>query len=604
MPKIPENILNEIQDKCDIVEVISSYISLKPAGRNFKANCPFHHEKTPSFIVSPDKQIYHCFGCNSGGNAFNFIKEYEKIDFIEAVQMLAEKTGVKLPEYKKEGTDSSLVSSIYSVNDIAANFYHSLLGNANASLDARRYIEKRGLTEPIIKRFRLGYADSSWSALIDYLSNRGIKVDIASKAGLVLKGKDASYYDLFRNRLIFPIFDVRDRVIGFGARVLDETLPKYINSPETSVYKKGEHLYGLNFAKSYIREKDFAIITEGYLDVITAHQYGVENAVASLGTALTVDEIRLLKRYTHNVIMLYDADQAGELASLRGLDLFLEAGMNVKVATLDKDHDPDSFLRKFGKDAFQAVIKKAKNLFSYKLDILNKKFNSSEPEAKAKIVEEMLSTINRVKNAVIKSEYIKMLSSELSIKEDAIWDELRKVKKLYGRGTGNEGRGTPVRRSFGEGGRDEGRRNVEAHMISIPLAERILTRLMLEDIKVVDIVRNELKPFDFNNPDVRNLVEALFSLDIGDNVIDVTRLINYLGDKVAPNIVSFIANEEMEIKDREKNISDCILAIKKENKKRQLKDIQNRLFVAQKSGYLEEEQRLLEEFSQLIKKGF
>jgi len=589
MGKIPENILNEIQDRCDIVEIISSYIPLKQAGRNFKANCPFHHEKTPSFIVSPDKQIYHCFGCNSGGNVFNFIKEYEKVDFIDAVKMLAEKTGVKLPEYKKQDDyDSSIVSAIYSVNDVAANYYSGLLvgdGLKPSPTVPERYIAKRGLDNNMIKKFRVGYADASWTGLLDYLLKRGIKTDTVIKAGLVTKGKDNSYYDLFRNRLVFPIFDVRDRVIGFGARVMDDSLPKYINSPETPVYKKGQHLYGLNFAKAYIKEKNYAIITEGYLDVITCHQYGVANSIASLGTALTVDQIRLLRRYTHNVVMLYDADQAGEMASLRGMDLFLEEGMNVKICTLDKGHDPDSFLRKFGPEEFDAAIKSSKSLFTYKLDILNNKFDAREPEAKADIIKEMLSTINRVRNAIIKAEYIKLLAHELSVKEDAVWDELKKVK------TPRELRTT-----------DDGRRNV-AKTINISPAEKILARLMLEDINVLKAVKDELRPLDFKSQDVRNIAETLFSIDFENGFMDITRLINFLQGKVEPHVISFIVNEDMEIKDKEKNVSDCIMVIKKENRNRLLKDIQNRLNMAQKSGYEQEEKRLLEEFNNLIKRG-
>src|SRR3989338_2930956 len=565
MAKIPENILNEIQDKCDIVEIISSYVSLKPSGRNFKACCPFHHEKTPSFIVSPDKQIYHCFGCNSGGNAFNFIKEYEKMDFIDAVKMLAEKTGVKLPESRSnEEQDSSIVSAVYTANDIAANYYSNLL-EKTSSAEPKRYIAKRGLDASIIKKFRIGYADSSWKGLLDYLSGRGIKQDTILKAGLVIKGKDNSYYDLFRNRVIFPIFDVRDRVIGFGARVMDDTLPKYINSPETAVYKKGQHLYGLNFAKACIKERNFAIITEGYLDVITCHQYGVNNAIASLGTALTTEQIRLLKRYTHNVVMLYDADQAGEMASLRGLDLFLEEGMNVKIATLEKGHDPDSSLRESGRENFDTAIKRSKSLFTYKLDILNSRFDNKEPESKAEIIKEMLSTIHRVKNAIVKAEYIRLLSHELSVKEDAVWEELRKIKVHPERRTTN----------------DE-RRNI-CQPIDISPAEKILARLMLEDVNIVKIVRGELKPSDFTNKDIRNIAETLFSIDTENDAIDINRLINSMEDRVPQNVISFIVNEEVDIKDKEKNVCDCIMSIKKENRSRLLKDIQNRLCIAQKS---------------------
>ena len=585
MGRIPENILNEIQDKCDIVEIISGYIPLKPSGRNFKACCPFHHEKTPSFIVSPDKQIYHCFGCNSGGNAFNFIKEYEKMDFIDAVKMLAEKTGVKLPESRSnEEQDSSIVSAVYTANDIAANYYSNLL-EKTSSAEPKRYIAKRGLDASIIKKFRIGYADSSWKGLLDYLSGRGIKQDTIVRAGLIIKGKENSYYDLFRNRVIFPIFDVRDRVIGFGARVMDDTLPKYINSPETAVYKKGQHLYGLNFAKACIKERNFAIITEGYLDVITCHQYGVNNAIASLGTALTTEQIRLLKRYTHNVVMLYDADQAGEMASLRGLDLFLEEGMNVKIATLEKGHDPDSSLRESGRENFDTAIKRSKSLFTYKLDILNSRFDNKEPESKAEIIKEMLSTIHRVKNAIVKAEYIRLLSHELSVKEDAVWEELRKIKVHPERRTTN----------------DE-RRNI-CQPIDISPAEKILARLMLEDVNIVKIVRGELKPSDFTNKDIRNIAETLFSIDTENDAIDINRLINSMEDKVPQNVISFIVNEEVDIKDKEKNVCDCIMSIKKENRSRLLKDIQNRLCIAQKSGYEKEERKLLEEFNQLIKRG-
>jgi len=587
MGKIPENILNEIQDKCDIVEVISGYITLKPSGRNFKACCPFHHEKTPSFVVSPDKQIYHCFGCNSGGNVFNFLKEYEKIDFIDAVKMLAEKTGVKLPEYKNsDDQEASIVSTLYSVNDIAANYYCDFLENKGSSSEPKKYIAKRGLDASVIKKFRIGYADSSWKALLEYLSVRGVKQDTALKAGLVTKGKDNSCYDLFRNRVIFPIFDARNRAIGFGARVMDETLPKYINSPETAIYKKGQHLYGLNFAKACIKEKNFAIITEGYLDVITCHQYGANNAIASLGTALTTEQIRLLKRYTHNVVMLYDSDQAGEMASLRGLDLFLEEDMNVKIATLEKGHDPDSFLRKFGKEKFDEAIKRSKSLFTYKLDILQNRFNSTEPESKAETIKEMLSTINRVRNAVIKAEYIKLLAQELSVKEDAIWEELKKVK---------------TRPERNRAASDERRAIVKS--IDISPAEKILARLMLEDINVIKIVRDELKPSDFRNHDIRNIAEALFSVNECDGPVDINKLINSMEGSVPQNIISFIVNEEVEIRDKEKNVCDCIMTIKKENRSRLLKDIQNRLYTAQKSGYEEEEKKLVEEFNQLIKRG-
>lgn len=585
MAKIPEHILNEIQDRCDIVEVVSAYIPLKSAGRNFKAICPFHHEKTPSFIVSPDKQIYHCFGCNSGGNVFNFVKEYEKIDFIEAVKMLADKAGVKIPESnRRDSGDSSLISSIYTINDIAANFYMAILNKSSLSSEVRLYIGKRGLDPSVVKQFGLGYADSSWRSYADYLSARGIDLNNVVKAGLVCKGKDGSYYDLFRHRLVFPVRDARGKVVGFGARALDDSMPKYINTPETAVYKKGQHLYGLNFAKTYIREKGFAIICEGYLDVITSHQYAINNAISSLGTALTVEQIRLLKRYTHNVVIVYDADQAGEMASMRGLDLFLEEGMSVKVVALDKGHDPDSFIRKFGPQRFEAEIKTAKNLFVYKLNILRKRFDVEQPEAKAQIVKEMLATICKIKNAIVIAEYIKNLSHELSIREEAVWEELKKTKKGHNR-QNIENDIQKIRRP-----------------IDITPAERILIKLMLEDINVVRIVKDNLHPFDFKTPDIRRLVEILFNICRENNLLDATKIMNCLEDKVPPSLVTFIMSDEMEIKNKIQNISDCIKTIKKEKRNEQLQDIQNRLLLAQKQGYEDEARSLLEEFNMLIKK--
>jgi len=590
MARIPDHILNEIQDRCDIVEIISSYIPLRPAGRNFKALCPFHHEKTPSFIVSPDKQIYHCFGCNSGGNVFNFVKEYEKIDFIDAVKMLAEKTGVKLPIYQKEDSQTaSITGIIYNINDITANYYENILERLPDYSEVKQYLIKRGLQKDTIKKFRIGFAESSWRGLLDYLEKRGLHTDIILKAGLVQKGKDSSLYDLFRNRIIFPIFDIRGKVLGFGARVLDDSLPKYINSPETMVYKKAEHLYGLNFAKTSIKDKNFAIITEGYMDVITSHQHGIENVVSSLGTALTVEQIRLLKRHTHNVVMIYDADQAGEMATLRGLDLFLEEGMNVRIVALEKGHDPDSFIRKFGAEKFNLAISKAGSLFTYKLDILKRRFNINEPESKAELVKEMLLTIDKVRNAIVKAEYVKLLAQEISVREDAIWDELKKLKSRRSQRLG---------RIDGE---------VETYnkqsVIEIPIAEKILLKLMMEDAKAISVVKDNLTPDDFKSPFARILVEAIFDFDkLGDS-INPTRLINRLEGKVEPYVISYIVNEELEIKDRDKNLTDCIKAIKRDRLAERLGEIQNRLSLAQKNGYEDQARSLLEEFNKLIKKG-
>ena len=337
--RIPENILDDILGRVNIVELISGYIPLKRAGRNFKANCPFHHEKTPSFMVSPDRQIYHCFGCGESGNAFKFLMLQERMAFPEAVEALAKKTGVILPEARKidQGV-SNLTAQLYRINELAAQFYQNKL-DAPEGLSARDYLAKRGLDRDCIKAFNLGFAPEKWDGLLSYLRVKNITLAHLEKAGLVLAKDGGGYYDRFRNRIIFTIFDIKSRPIGFGARALPGqgeagkggSLPKYINSPETPVYVKGRNLYGLNLSKDAIRESDTAVIVEGYLDFLMPFQQGLKNIVASLGTALTLEQVRLLKRYASKAVMIYDPDAAGELATLRSLDIFLEEEMEVRL---------------------------------------------------------------------------------------------------------------------------------------------------------------------------------------------------------------------------------------------------------------------------------
>ena len=427
--RIPENILEDILSRVDIVEVISGFIPLKRAGRNFKAICPFHHEKTASFMVSPDRQIYHCFGCNESGNAFRFLMRYERLEFLEAVQTLAKKAGVVLPEvHRQDSKTAGLITQLYKINELTASFYENSLNSANGQ-GAKNYLLKRGLTPESIKAFKLWLALDKWDALIGHLRLKSISLPLLEKAGLILAKEGGGYYDRFRNRVIFHIFDIKSKAVGFGARVLDDTLHKYVNSPETIIYTKGKNLYGLNFAKEGIRENDFAVVVEGYLDFIIPYQEGLKNIVASLGTALTLEQVRLLKRYTHNAVMVYDADAAGELATLRSLDIFVEEEMNVKVVSLAKGFDPDLFVRKHGIASFKEKINEACNLFDYKLGVLKSRYNSKEIEGKAKIALLMLETLAKFRNAVLKSEYIKKLAQELDISEDALLQEIKKIKE-------------------------------------------------------------------------------------------------------------------------------------------------------------------------------
>jgi DNA primase len=589
---IPDNILEDILSRVDIVELIAGYIPLKRAGRNFKALCPFHHEKTASFMVSPERQIYHCFGCNKGGNAFGFLMEYERMEFLEAVKMLAEKAGIVLPENQKpDAQTASLVTQLYKINELTVLFYENIL-NSPAGQVAKEYLPKRGIKQETIKLFKLGYAPDKWDALINHLRAKNISLTLLEKVGLILTRQGGGYYDRFRNRIIFPIFDIKSRVLGFGARLMpaeaqtseEASLAKYVNSPETPIYIKGKHLYGINLAKEAIIQNNYAVVVEGYLDFISPYQEGFKNIVASLGTALTLDQVRLLKRYTHNVAMVYDADDAGELATLRTLDIFIEEGLNVKVVSLPEGFDPDLFVRKNGIENFRAKIEQAENLFDYKLRILKARYNPKEIEGKAKISLEMLSTINRFKNAILKSEYIKRLAQELNIQEDALLQELKKIKadRLY-----LEPQQEPLKKK----------------VLNINPTEKLLIKLMLEEAELIERIRERLEPTDFQDGRISRIVSIMFDLVSQGKGVEPHKLINQFEDD--EDIRQFICEStllpEFVSENKEKIIDDCIQRLKSERLRLKKQHLHEQIKTAQNLGDEEKLQRLIEEFHHLIK---
>ena len=583
--RIPDNILEDILSRVDIVEVISGFIPLKRAGRNFKATCPFHHEKTPSFMVSPDRQIYHCFGCGESGNAFKFLMRYERLEFLEAVQTLAKKAGVSLPEiHKQDSETTSLITQLYKINELAASFYENSLDLSPGQGQAKDYLLKRGLTSESIKRFKLGVAADKWDALISHLRLKSISLSLLEKAGLILAKESGGYYDRFRNRIMFPIFDIKSRVLGFGARVLDDTLPKYVNSPETLIYTKGKNLYGLNFVRDSIREKDFAVVVEGYLDFIIPYQEGLKNIVASLGTALTLEQVRLLKRYTHNVVMVYDADAAGELATLRSLDIFIEEEMNVRVVSLSKGFDPDLFVRRNGPESFKEKIDGACNLFDYKLGVLKSRYDSKEIEGKAKISSLMLETIAKLKNAVLKSEYIKKLAQDLDIGEDALLQEIKKVKE---------------QRPY-----VDSRDALNKKTLNINPTEKLLIKLMLEETEFVERIRKSLEPADFQDERISRIVSIMFDIAAQGKNIEPHLLINYLGDEDIAQIVceSMFMPEDLSVQHKEKIIDDCVERLKSKKLRLKRQHLHDQIKIAQNSGDEERLSRLIEEFHYLIKK--
>jgi DNA primase len=584
-PFIPDNILDQILDRCDIVEVISSYIPLRRAGRNYKALCPFHHEKTPSFLVNPEKGIFHCFGCGVGGNVFSFIMKYERLEFPEVAKMLAKKTGVALPERSpRDSGASSLINGIYKIHEFATAHFQNMLMSPSGKR-ARDYLANRGLQNETISKFKLGFAPSAWDGLLIYLKKKGFKEELIEKSGLIIPRTDKSgHYDRFRNRLIFPIFNQRDKVIAFAGRVFDDSLPKYMNSPETQIYNKSRTLFGLNFAKKDINEKDAAVVVEGYTDLLIPHQNGLRNIIASCGTALTPEHIRILKRHSRNVVMVYDSDKAGEMATLRGLDLLLAEDMHIGIVQLPKGLDPDSFVREYGIDEFQKLLRKPVTLFDYKLNIQIAAYGTDTVESKTKIAEEMLKTISRVNNAILKSEYIKKLAESLGLDEGALRTEAKKVKK--------EHNGSYTLRPF----------SLSRHEAApLSAAEKIIIGLMIEDNNLIPFVRENLKCSEFCNKFAQRITESIFEFYKQSKPVSYAALINQLDIGGLENQLSEIGSMQFAYRDSRKNLEDCIGWIKRNNLKRNLNELQNQIKEAQGEGEESRIRELVTRYNRLIK---
>lgn len=431
---IPQEILDEIAAKCDIVSVVGEYVPLKRTGANYTGLCPFHNEKTPSFTVSPAKQIFYCFGCGEGGNVFKFMMKIENLTFQEAVAKLAEKCGVCLPEKEMSRAEKERLARLerlYKINDVTARYYQKVLLETNAGKPYLEYLLKRGLSREIIEKFTLGAAPESWDNLTGFLRKKGIKDEEMLDLGLASRGKDGRrVFDRFRGRAMFPIRDERGRVIAFGGRLNDPEAKaqKYMNSPETPLFHKGRVLYGLDMAKNAMRSEDAALLVEGYMDVIACHQYGITNVVAPLGTAFTPEQAKLLLRNTYRVYVSFDGDAAGEKAAMRSLDIFSDLGLNVHVLTLPGGRDPDEYLRAFGKEAFLKEMADSPEYLMYKASRLMEKINVNDITGKSRIIRALADDLHKIKSPVALESAVTMLSHKLQLGEQAIMQELRQKK--------------------------------------------------------------------------------------------------------------------------------------------------------------------------------
>ena len=582
--QISEEILEKIKEANDIVDVISESVRLKKSGRSFSGLCPFHNEKSPSFSVSQEKQIYKCFGCGESGNVITFVMKNKHMPFIDAIKFLADRSNIVLQEEARVNPTARKKELLYKVNVEAGRFFYS---NLRANKIAKEYFLNRGIREETIKKFGLGYAKDSWNNLLFHLRKLGYKDEILLEAGLVLTSeKTGNNYDRFRNRVMFPVFDYRGKVIGFGGRVLDDSKPKYLNSPETLVFQKGTNLYGLNFAiKSNMQERYF-IMVEGYMDLITLHQYGITNVVASLGTALTENQARLLKRYADKVIISYDADVAGQTATMRGLEILKNAGFDVRVLSIPQGKDPDEYVRSNGKEAFIKLINDAEGLVDYRIKKAGENINfkdSNDLIRYGKKVTEILAQVNPIEKDI----YIKKISENTGIREQALYDLLSKemTKNIKNQEFMNnkEENGTKLYK--------------EPAFLK---AERALLKLSLED-EYFDFINKLINQEELILPEHKEIFSIIKEAKKGN----INNIITFLETrcteiKTIEEIVKIKDQEVLTGKDNKKLIEDLVRQInnyKLNTRKKELKQKQKAL---EAQGKIEESIQIAIELNKLM----
>ena len=545
-----EELIEEIRSRSDIVDVISGYVKLKRKGSSWFGLCPFHNEKSPSFSVSRDKQMYYCFGCGAGGNVFTFLMEYENFSFVEALQFLADRAGIQLPqqEYSKEARqEADLKSQILKIHKEAAQFYFYQLKSQNGKT-AYQYLLDRGLSRETIVHFGLGSASRYSGALYRYLKEKGYSDELLIQTGLFLQDEKRGMYDKFWNRVMFPIMDVNNRVIGFGGRVMGDGKPKYLNSPETKIFDKSRNLYGLNFARSS-RKKNL-IACEGYMDVIAMHQAGFDNAVASLGTALTAAQASLMKRYTDEVLLLYDSDEAGRKAAVRAIPLLRRAGLGQKVVDLSPYKDPDEFIKAEGAQAFEERLQKGRNGFLFQVDAAGKEFDLGDPQGQSDFFHRIASMLLEFEDEIERTSYLKAAAREYHVKEEML---SRLVNRLAVNGE------TPVRQvqkpqsekeKEKEDGYEKAQKLMITWMVNVP-----------DLIKELDAY---LKPEDFVTPLYRKVVKMLRK-QYQEGEVNPARILNEFPDGEEQKKIAslFHAQLPLETKEQKKQaLSDVICRIK------------------------------------------
>ena len=526
--QIPREVVDEIRERSDIVEVISECgVPLRPAGKDYKANCPFHDEKTPSFSVSPQKQIFYCFGCQTGGNVISFVQKYEGKSFVESIEWLASRLGMALPNQDAKADQARRKRlELQDLNRFAAEYFHKQLLTPEVGGRALAYLKTRGVNDATIQQSQLGYTTPGRRDLVKAATQAGFSIQQLVDVGLI-KNDDKGQVDRFRGRIIFPILDERGIPVGFGGRALaDNLLPKYLNSPTTTLYDKSKTLYNLYPARSEIQKTGTALLVEGYLDALILYQAGIKNVVASLGTALSASHASLLKRFSEEVVIVYDGDAAGFQATLRGLHLLVKEALRVRIALLPPDQDPDSFVRSEGVDKFNDEIEKAINLIEFQIQRAVRQDALRNVEVKAQAVKEISLTLSNVESQVQLSEYVKFTARELDINENALWREMRS------KGVGTKAKHTSSTPQDSPPSPDEARLSPREDI------EEQLVETLIQSPDFVPYVKDQLHYQDFTQPDLARVVQMLWEASAPETSIDIQDLINCCNDEKTKGIIS------------------------------------------------------------------
>ena len=551
----PDEIIEEVRNQNDIVDVISEYVKLQKKGANYFGLCPFHNEKSPSFSVSPGKQMYYCFGCGEGGNVISFVMKYENYSFIEAVQMLASRAGIELPQVtrsKEEKENADKRSQILTINTLAAKFYYYMLKSEKGAL-AYHYLRGRELSDNTITGFGLGYSDKYSDSLYKYMKSKGYKDDILKETGL-FTFEEKGVHDKFWNRVMFPIMDVNNKVIAFGGRVMGDGKPKYLNSPETKIFDKSRNLYGLNIART--SRKGYLLICEGYMDVISLHQAGFNNAVAALGTSFTSGHASLIKRYAKEVVLTFDSDGAGIKAALRAIPILREAGLSIKVLSMKPYKDPDEFIKALGPEAYEERIEKATNYFIFQVGTLMNEYNLYDPSEKTEFHNKVADMLLEFEDEIERNNYLESVCRTFNIPLDGLRQLVKKKGLNY---IGKKRREEKETIKSGNKEKEE----------AVVLAQQILLTWLIEEKNIFECVAKYVSPSDFSD-DFYKRVAGIFWAQMEENEANPAKIIDNFQDedehkKVAALFNSPLINQNLTMQEKEKAVNDAVILIKKKS---------------------------------------